>query len=107
MKRVIENVAIGICCAIIFCFMLTGTYVFAKNPAKIAKKSYHITKEENEDFKEIDLELKTKLAKKVETSQNSFEYEFQIKDGNVILVNLNNGFKESVYSKGNAKYLYR
>lgn len=105
MKRVIENVAIGICCAIIFCFMLTGTYVFAKNPAKIAKKSYHITKEENEDFKEIDLELKTKLAKKVETSQNSFEYEFQIKDGNVILVNLNNGFKESVYSKGNAKYL--
>lgn len=105
MKRVIENIAIGFCCVIILGFMLTGTYVFAKNPSKIEKKSYHIEKEENKDFKEKELELTTKLSKKVETSQNSFDYEFQIIDGNVVLVNLNNGFKESVYSKGNAKYL--
>ena len=105
MKRVIENIAICFCCVVVFCFMLTGTYVFAKNPTIIEKKSYHIEKDENKDFKEIDLELSTKVSKKVETSQNSFDYEFRIIDGNVVLVNLNTGFKESVYSKGNAKAL--
>lgn len=105
MKRIIENIAITFCCIIVFGFMLTGTYVFAKNPSKIEKKSYYIAKEENKDFIEKDIELTTKLSKKVETSQNKFEYEFQIVDGNVILVNLNNGFKESVYSKGDAKFL--
>lgn len=105
MRRILENIAIGICCFIVFGFTLTGTYVFAKNTSKVENKSYYIEKEENKDFTEKDIELTTKSSKNVETTQNKFEYEFQIVDGNVILVNLNNGFKESVYSKGDAKYL--
>lgn len=105
MKKLFENIAIVLGCFIIFGFMLTGTYVFAKNPSPLEKKSYYIERETSNDFVEKEIELTTVLSKKVETAQNSYEYQVKIVNGNVVLINLNTGFKESVYSKGNAKFL--
>lgn len=105
MKKGLENIIIVFGCIGIFVFMLTGTYVFAKDPTIMEEKSYYLEAEQNKDFVENDLTLSNKITKKVETAQNSIEYELQIVNGNVILINLNNGSKSAVYSKGDAKYL--
>ena len=105
MKKVLENIIIGFGLVGLFIFMLTGTYVFAKDPTVMEEKSYYVEAEKDKDYFEKDLVLSNKVTKKVETAQNSIEYELQIINGNVILINLNNGSKSSVYSKGDAKFL--
>ena len=105
MKKVLENIIIVFGCVGLFVFMLTGTYVFAKDPTVMEEKSYYVEAEKDKDYFEKDLVLSNKVTKKVETAQNSIEYELQIINGNVILINLNNGSKSAVYSKGDAKYL--
>lgn len=102
MKRVLENVAIGVGCFVVFVFTLTGTYVFAKDPTVMEDKSYHVEGQQEKDRTQKNLDLSESITKKVETSQNSIEYEFRIVNGNVLLINLNNGSKSAVYTKGDA-----
>ena len=102
MKRVFENVAIGVGCFVVLVFTLTGTYVFAKDPTVMEDKSYHVEGQQEKDRTQKNLDLSESITKKVETSQNSIEYEFRIVNGNVILINLNNGSKSAVYTKGDA-----
>ena len=106
MKKFLENIGIVFCCFAIFCFMLTGTFVFARDNKGVENKSYYVenvTKADN--YKEESIALSNKLSKKVETSKNSYEYEFEVVNGNVVLTNLNSGLKEAVYTKGDAKGL--
>mgnify|MGYP003295351757 CR=1 FL=1 len=105
MKKSLENIAIGLGIIIVSLFVVTGTYVLAKNPNSNVEKSYYVEKEVSKDYSEKDLVLATAVTKKIETAQNSVEYAFVINKGNVILVNKNNGSKSTVYSKGNAKAL--
>jgi len=105
MKKVFENVFIAVGCFIVVVFTLTGTYVFAKDPTVMENKSYYVESADEKDRVEKNLVLSESITKKVETSQNSIEYEFRIVNGNVILINLNNGSKSAVYSKGDAKAL--
>lgn len=105
MSKKIENISIVLGCIMIFGFMLTASLVFAQGKAPAPKKSYYVEKTASNDFIEKDLELVTKMNKKVETAQNSFEYELDIINGNVVLINLDTGTKEAVYTKGDAKYL--
>ena len=46
MKKILENVGIIFCCFVIFGFMLTGTFVFARDTKGVENKSYYIEKEE-------------------------------------------------------------
>ncbi len=106
MKKVLENVGIVFCCFVIFGFMLTGTFVFARDVKGVENKSYYVeNKTKADNYKEETITLSNKLTKKVETSKNSYEYELEIINGNVVLTNLNSGLKEAVYTKGNAKGL--
>lgn len=106
MKKVLENVGIVLCFAIIIGFMFTGSLAFASEPKYKDNKSYYFKKDEKSlNYHNIDLVLSDSLLKKVETSKSSIEYRLDIIDGNVISTNLNDGSKTKVYSKGNAKSL--
>ena len=102
MKRVFENVVIAVGCFVVVAFTLTGTYVFAKDPTVMEEKSYHVDGALEKDSERKDLALSESITKKVESAQNSIEYELRIVNGNVILINLNNGSKSAVYTKGDA-----
>lgn len=105
MKKVMENTAIVLGCISIFAVMLTVTIVFAKDTNNIQRKSYYVEMASANDFIEKDLDLVTSLDKKVETYKDSDEYTLEIQKGNVVQINLKDGSKSSVYSKGDAKYL--
>lgn len=105
MSKKIENISIVLGCVMIFGFMLTASLVFAQGNAPAPKKSYYVEKTSANDFIEKDIKLVTKMNKKVETAQNSFEYELEIINGNVVLIDLDTGSKEAIYTKGDAKYL--
>lgn len=92
-------------CLVMFGCMLTATFVFADVKEETVRKSYYVENEESNPAIEHNLELVTKLEKKVTNNRNQFNYSLEIVDGNVILTSLLNGSKEAVYSKGDAKYL--
>ncbi len=105
MKKLLENTAIVLGCISIFSVMLTFTIVFAKDTNGIQNKSYYIEMSSANDFIESDLNLVKSLTRKVENYNDTNEYKLEIQKGNVVEINLQNGKKSSVYSKGNAKYL--
>ena len=90
---------------VVFTLLLTGTYVFASEPKTVLNKTYYIEKKQDANYSEKYLDLSNKITRKIETSKVSFEYSLEIVDGNVIATNLNTNKKETVYKKGNAKYL--
>lgn len=109
MKRFLSNFFInfGIILSLItvFTLLFTGTFVFASEPKTVLNKSYYVEKKQADNYTEKYLELSNKLSRKIETSKASYEYSLKIVDGNVIATNLNTNKKETVYKKGNAKYL--
>ncbi len=104
MKKILENTGIVLGISIVLGLMFTGSLAFAEPKVK-TNKSYYVEKTENVNYTQSDLELSTKLTKKVETEKNTTEYSVEISKGNVILKNVNTGKKLKVYKKGNAKYL--
>ncbi len=107
MKKVLENVGIVLCFAIIIGFMFTGSMAFASEPKyDTTNKSYYFKRDEKSlNYHNIDLVMSDNLLKKVESSRSSVEYKLIIKDGNVYSDNLNDGSRTIVYSKGDAKAL--
>ena len=105
MKNFFVNFGIVLSILTVLTLLLTGTYVFASEPKQILHKSYYIEKKHNANYTEKYLNLSTSVTKKIESSSVSYEYSLDIKDGNVVATNVNNGKKETVYKKGNAKYI--
>lgn len=100
-----ENVKIVLGCIMIFCCMLTATFVFAQGENNNIPKSYYVEKEEDDSSVEKNLELSTTLSKERVTNSNTYDNKLEIINGNVILIDTLTGKKTSVYSKGNAKSL--
>ena len=104
MKKILENTGIVLGISIVLGLMFTGSLAFAE-PKVNTNKSYYVEKTENLNYTQSDIELTTKLTKKVETKKSSTEYSVEIDNGNVVLKNVNTGKNLKVYKKGDAKYL--
>lgn len=105
MKKIFESGLIVLGLSISLGLLFTGTFAFATEPKYNSNMSYHVKKDEVMDYAQNNLELTTKIKKKVETKNKSEEYIVEISKGNVIVKNKNTGKKTTAYRKGNAKYL--
>jgi len=105
MKRLFENIGIALSAVIVLALMLSGSFVFAQDKTTVEEKSYHVEDNKNDGYLEKDIELTNKFIKKFENSKNSYEYELSIVNGNVVSKSLSTNNVETIYSKGDAKYL--
>ena len=105
MKKFLENAGIVLSIVIVLTLIFSASYVFAKDEPSVEKKSYYVDSSANDGYTERELGLSTKLTKKYENIKNSYEYELSVVDGNVISTSVATGNKESIYSKGDAKYI--
>jgi hypothetical protein len=98
-----KNVELVLGLFIIVVFTLTATFVFAQDTKDPIKRSYKLDdKYDAKTTSEKDLSIVSSVTKTVSTSKKDTSYELQVLNGNVVLINLSDGTKRSVYSKGDA-----
>ena len=105
MKKFLENVGIVLSIIVVITLIFSASYVFAKDEPTVEDKSYYVESSGKDGYSEKELELSTSLTKKYENVKNSYEYELNVVDGNVVSTSASTGNKESIYSKGDAKYI--